>query len=269
MRVEIAEASSSDGATLSNLLSLYLHDFSEVLGGAPGPDGRFVYDRLPLYFAEPGRTALLVRADGSLGGFALVSRGSVVTGAPDVWDLSEFFVVRGLRRRGVGRTAASAVFRRFPGPWEVRALERNAGAVAFWTQVISQHTRRAFEVQPWVSENGAAWRVFRFSEPRPGDPAPDRGAASGPAAGGPDPPAAPRRRGPGAARRAGSGSASRLPRPVACPRPGRAPTREPRSRAPPPAHAPNRRGATATGAERAARAPQGRAVLRVDRSSAG
>jgi predicted acetyltransferase len=163
-RVEVAEASISDAATLANLSSLYLHDFSEVVGGVPGPDGRFVYDRLRLYFEEAGRTALLIRSDGALAGFALVSRGSVVTGERDVWDLSEFFVVRGLRLRGVGRSAASAVFERFEGRWEVRALDRNRGAAEFWTRAISQHTGGTFEVVPWVSESGSAWRVFRFSQ---------------------------------------------------------------------------------------------------------
>jgi predicted acetyltransferase len=164
MDVELREASISDAPVLANLLSLYLHDFSEVFGGPPGPDGRFDYDRLPLYFEEPGRTALFIRADGALAGFALVVRGSVVSGAPEVWDLSEFFVVRGLRRRGVGGLAASEVFRRFAGAWEVRALDRNPGASEFWTRAIEEHTDGAFEMEPWTSETGSTWKVFRFSQ---------------------------------------------------------------------------------------------------------
>jgi predicted acetyltransferase len=164
MGVELVEASISDASVLANLLSLYLHDFSEVSGGAPGLDGRFDYDRLPLYFEESGRTALFIRSDGALAGFALVSLGSVVTGALDVWDLSEFFLVRGLRRRGIGSMAASAVFRRFEGEWEVRALDRNPGAFEFWTRAVSRHTRGAFHTQPWVSESGSTWKLFRFSQ---------------------------------------------------------------------------------------------------------
>jgi predicted acetyltransferase len=164
VRIELAVASVSDQPALANLLTLYLHDFSEVLGGTPGPDGRFVYGRLPLYFEEAGRTAFLVRAEGALAGFALVSRGSVTTGSPDVWDMTEFFVVRGLRRRGVGCEAASAVFRRFAGPWEVRALDRNAGAARFWARAIDRHTRGAFEVRPWKAETGLTWQVFRFEQ---------------------------------------------------------------------------------------------------------
>jgi len=162
--VEITIAGPSERPVLENLLNLYIHDFSEVLGRAPDPDGRFTYDRLPLYFEESGRTPFLVRCGSDLAGFALVSSGSLVSGSPDVWDLSEFFVVRGLRRRGVGRSAASHVFRRFLGVWEVRAMDRNEGASAFWANTIARHTNGGFEVHPWESEPGTTWKVFRFSQ---------------------------------------------------------------------------------------------------------
>jgi len=174
MKVTVARASRSDEPALANLMSLYMHDFSEVFGTAPGPDGRFTYDRLPLYFSEEGRTPFLIRADSSLAGFALVSRGSVFGGGPDVRDLSEFFVVRGLRRRGVGLAAAAAVFRAFAGPWEVRALDRNPGAGDFWRQAIDAHTGGAFEVTPFTSDSGDTWKVFRFVQP--GASARSRGA---------------------------------------------------------------------------------------------
>ena len=170
MRVEVTRSAESERPVLANLLSLYLHDWSEVLGGVPGPDGRFTYDRLPLYFEDPARVPFLVRADGELAGLALVTRGSVISGAPDVLDLSEFFVVRGLRRRGVGCAAASAVFRAFTGPWEVRALDRNPGAAGFWAAALSAHTGGAFETGAWEPEPGRTWKVFRFVQ-RGGGPA--------------------------------------------------------------------------------------------------
>lgn len=166
-RVEVVEASRADAPVLENLLSLYVHDWSEVFGTTPEPDGRYVYARLPLYFEEPGRSALRIHVDGSLAGFALVSSGSVVHEAPEVRDLSEFFVVRGLRRRGIGSRAASAVFRRFPGPWEVRALDRNRGAGLFWARAIAAHTGGAFEEHAWHSDAGS-WRVFHFTQPAAG-----------------------------------------------------------------------------------------------------
>ncbi len=164
MHVELSEASIPDQPILVNLLSLYLHDFSEVFGDAPGPDGRFTYERLPLYFEEVGRTPLMIKSDGRLAGFALVTRGSRVDDSPLVWDLSEFFVVRGLRRRGVGQMAASELFGRFSGAWEVRALDRNKGAFEFWASAISRHTRGEFEMLPWESNDGMTWKVFRFTQ---------------------------------------------------------------------------------------------------------
>lgn len=163
MQVVVEPARQVERSVLENLMSLYLHDFSEHFGTPPGPEGRFVYERLPLYFKEAGRHPFLIRAGGELAGFALVSRGSLIRDAPDVFDLSEFFVVRGLRRRGVGREAAGQVFRSFPGTWEVRALDRNPGAGEFWAEAIARHTGDDFREEPWESQSGT-WRVFSFEQ---------------------------------------------------------------------------------------------------------
>lgn len=165
MTIEIAIAREPERAILENLLSLYIHDFSEILGNLPGPDGRFAYDRLPLYFEEEARTPFLIRFGGALAGFALISQGSLVGDSPAVRDMSEFFVVRALRRRGVGAMAAAQLFSRFPGPWEVRVMERNEAACAFWARAISHHTAGTFRVDRWESAPRGAWRVFRFEEP--------------------------------------------------------------------------------------------------------
>jgi predicted acetyltransferase len=116
--VALVPASKSDESTIKNLLHLYVHDFSEFLGLKPSEEGWFSYPALPLYWSEAGRSAFLIRSGGSLVGFALVSQGSVVSGDPTVRDLAEFFVVRGVRRRGVGQAAAHCLFRSMPGKWE-------------------------------------------------------------------------------------------------------------------------------------------------------
>ena len=50
--IEIATA--DDAGVLSNLLELYVHDLSEVFDVELGPDGRFGYEKLPMYWLEPG-----------------------------------------------------------------------------------------------------------------------------------------------------------------------------------------------------------------------
>jgi predicted acetyltransferase len=73
-------------------------------------------------------------------GFALVQRGSRLTGAPDVWDMAEFFVVRRHRKRGVGAEAALRVFAAHRGRWEVRQRRENPAATAFWLRTIARFT---------------------------------------------------------------------------------------------------------------------------------
>ena len=161
--VSLDQASEADSAVLSNLLELYIHDMSEVFPHVQlGPDGRFGYSRLPLYWSEPGRRfAFLIRCDGRIGGFILVTRGSPAVPDPTVLDVAEFFVLRQYRRAGTGREAASLLWNRLRGRWIVRVLERNAGALAFWRDTIAVFTGGHFDERRLTREPNE-WRVFSF-----------------------------------------------------------------------------------------------------------
>jgi predicted acetyltransferase len=161
--VSLVRASKSDEGTLGNLLHLYVHDFSEFLGMKPSEEGWFSYPALPLYWSEPNRAAFLIWSEGSLVGFALVSQGSAVSGDPAVFDLAEFFVVRGVRRRGVGQAAAHDLFRSMPGAWEVRVAEFNLPAQQFWRTVIEQYSGGRCKVEAWNRDDGSRWNVMRFT----------------------------------------------------------------------------------------------------------
>jgi predicted acetyltransferase len=71
--------------------------------------------------------------------------------------MSEFFILRGERRRGLGRRAARAVFDRFRGVWEVSQLPGNRPATAFWRSVIQEYTGGGFR-DTYV--DGAPAQVF-------------------------------------------------------------------------------------------------------------
>ncbi len=107
--IEVIPAPAEQEPILANLLELYAHDFSEYMELELGPDGRFGYEHLPLYWKEDGRHPLLIKVSGSLAGFALVSMGSRISGAENVRDMTEFFIIRGRRRLGVGTKAAQAI----------------------------------------------------------------------------------------------------------------------------------------------------------------
>ena len=129
--IEVLAAAPEQAPILANLLELYAHDFSEFHDIDLGADGRFGYRHLGLYWSEPDRHAFLVRVNGMLAGFVLVKRGSEVSGNETVWDMAEFFVIRGYRRRGVGTQVAHEVWRQFPGTWEVRVMQSNSFGLPF------------------------------------------------------------------------------------------------------------------------------------------
>jgi predicted acetyltransferase len=68
---------------------------------------------------------------------------SRLTGEP-LWDMSQFFVLRKHRRRGVGERAAAMTFDAFRGRWEVREALRNTPAHEFWRSVIGRYARGRF-----------------------------------------------------------------------------------------------------------------------------
>jgi predicted acetyltransferase len=159
--VEVIPAAREQEPVLANLLELYAYDFSEFTDLAIGPDGRFKYPKLLLYWQEENRFPFLVKVDGQLAGLVLVLRGSLISGDPQVWDMAEFFVMRRYRRRRIGAALAREVWRCFPGAWEVRVLESNTTALAFWKASISAFTGSWTESVS-VEDGGKRRRVFSF-----------------------------------------------------------------------------------------------------------
>lgn len=161
--VVLDPAALADSPLLANLLELYIHDLSEAFPNIElGRDGRFGYPKLALYWSEPERRfPLLLRCDGRVAGFALVTRGSPASEDPEVFDVAEFFVLRRYRRSGVGRRAAILLWKRFPGRWIVRVSEGNRGALPFWTGVIAEFTQGAATAHQRPGDPHP-WRVFSF-----------------------------------------------------------------------------------------------------------
>lgn len=161
MRVEVFAAAAAQEPVLANLFELYAHDFSEMTGARLGPDGRFGFAELPLFWTDAARLPFLVKADGDLAGFVLVQKGSAISGDADVWDVAEFFVARGFRRHGVGTRAAHEVWRQLPGRWEVRVLDFNPAAQTFWRQAVADFMGAPVDAAVHDRE-GRRWHVFSF-----------------------------------------------------------------------------------------------------------
>lgn len=158
--VTISQASPDDGPVLDRLLQLYQYDFSEIEGGAIGDDGRYHYADTGGLWEGDRYHPFLVRVDDELAGFAVVQREEKNT-----WRMDQFFVLRKHRRRGIGRTVALELFRRFPGRWVVAETPNNIAAQAFWRTVISEVTGDSYTDTERPEGNWESRPVQEFETP--------------------------------------------------------------------------------------------------------
>ncbi|MET7859374.1 hypothetical protein ABZS81_19515 [Streptomyces sp. NPDC005318] len=135
MDVELIAVSAEDKLVLANLMQLYLHDFSELDARDLSAHGTFDYPWLDSYFTGSDREAYLIRIGARPAGFALAR--CDVEGDDGAWNVSEFFVVRRHRRRGVARDAARLLFQQHPGTWTLSYLHHNAPAARLWPAVAA------------------------------------------------------------------------------------------------------------------------------------
>jgi predicted acetyltransferase len=164
--VEVTPASPDERQIISNLMQLYVHDFSEFWRDREGegelePDGRFGEYPTETYWRDAGYDPLLIRVGGRLAGFVLVNPISH-SGEPLDRNVGEFFIVRKHRRGGVGTAAARAVFRRWPGVWEAAVARRNVGALAFWREAITGCPGASDVVESDVTTELWNGFIFRF-----------------------------------------------------------------------------------------------------------
>lgn len=159
-------ASPQHAELLDRLFELYAYDFSDLVDLNLSADGRFF---APGSRWDPGRQqAWLLYVDHHPAGFALTSKGSLIDGHAEVWDMNEFFVIRRHRRSGAGMHLAHEVWRARPGLWDVRVIQANHGALAFWQRAISAAAAEA--PPPTLAQHpktGKQEHLFRF---RPFEP---------------------------------------------------------------------------------------------------
>ncbi|GAB3949258.1 GNAT family N-acetyltransferase [Micromonospora vulcania] len=122
-----------DVPVVERLWQLYRHDLSEFRGTMPDETGVFTPGRLPTYLDNPDSSGYLICQDTRPVGFAFVSGLEV-----QPLRIAEFFVVRSVRRSGVGRLAAQQLFANHTGRWEVAFQEENPGAARFWRQLAAE-----------------------------------------------------------------------------------------------------------------------------------
>jgi predicted acetyltransferase len=152
MNIELVEVQETDKSVLQNLMELYAHDFSEFDGADVNEHGLYGYTYFDYYWTEEARHPFFIKVDGNLAGFVLISDYAYVVKTEKINSISEFFVMRKYRRKGVGKSAAFQVFNKFPGVWEVLQQGENEPSKLFWEEVINEYTQGKFQIENAVTE---------------------------------------------------------------------------------------------------------------------
>ncbi|MDQ0761138.1 GNAT family N-acetyltransferase [Streptomyces canus] len=164
--LNLRTATPTDRPAIERLWLMFKHDMSEFVGGVPNPDGAFRSERLEAAFSDSVDWApYLISLSDRPVGFVFVRGLSRPTRV-----LNSFFVVRGVRRAGVGLWAVREVMARHPGEWEVAFQENNGRAVRFWRRVGEEFApgawteeRRPVPERPDLAPD--CWISFRYPNP--------------------------------------------------------------------------------------------------------
>lgn len=158
MAIELRLASTSEKGLMSNLLQLYMYDFTEFTDVDINPSGLYnIFSDFDLFWENQKEFKPYVfRVNDAIAGFALVKE--ITTETRKYNYLAHFFVLRKFRRQGIGKEAAVHLFRTLKGEWELYQIIRNEPAQKFWAQIIDDFTDGEYEEK---IENGRRYQTFR------------------------------------------------------------------------------------------------------------
>ncbi|MEU4197862.1 GNAT family N-acetyltransferase [Kribbella sp. NPDC026611] len=121
----------SDRALMERLWLLFRHDLSEFQGQLPAADGTYRSEWLEkVLTGDPEWAGYLIWTGENPVGFCFMRALQ-----QPVHVLNAFFLVRPVRRQGIGLAAVQEVLSHHPGPCEVAFQANNAIAVSFWRRV--------------------------------------------------------------------------------------------------------------------------------------
>jgi predicted acetyltransferase len=156
----------SDQPALAKLIQFYQYDLSELDSTDVDEQGHFSNLRIDARLQEPDCQRFLIQADSHLAGFVLANQRSLLRDSFAGHAMVDFFVMRRFRRQGLGRAAATALFDRFPGPWEIASCAHHVPAHVFWRSVIDRYTAGRY-AETWLRTPIWHGPLHSFTTPTP------------------------------------------------------------------------------------------------------
>ncbi|OPA72941.1 GNAT family N-acetyltransferase [Paenibacillus selenitireducens] len=151
--IEIVEVAESQKSILRQLIEFYEYDFSEFNDADINEHGFYGYKYFDHYWTEDKRQAYFVKVDGQYAGFVLVNDHCYILHGDNSRSISEFFIMRKYRRKGIGERAAKHVFDKHVGSWEVLQHGNNSASQEFWRNTINEYTHGIYNEHDVITEH--------------------------------------------------------------------------------------------------------------------
>lgn len=151
MNFKIRLANPEDQLALNRMLELYQHDLSDIWDQDMDCHGAYGYQTDSYFCGKTDKKAFVFLVDTKYAGVALVNTQCRLR--ENEWWMSQFFVVKKYRGRGVGELAARHIFDHIHGKWEVGQLKGNDQGLKFWTKTISRYTNDAYTARNHSDED--------------------------------------------------------------------------------------------------------------------
>ncbi|MBP9681191.1 MAG: hypothetical protein KBD76_07285 [Bacteriovorax sp.] len=132
--MKIIDVSASNLKILFNLAQAYEAEFSIITKKNPDPNGVYLLDTN----IDTEHLGYLFYDNSTPIGFCIkgISYGR--------HDIAEFYIIPTYRNNNLGEKMAIEIFKKFPGPWQVRQISGADKAKAFWRKTIKRFTNNNF-----------------------------------------------------------------------------------------------------------------------------
>src|SRR5688572_22554606 len=88
-----------------------------------------------------------------LAGFVLLNQ--IGFDADAAWNMGEFFILAKFQGKGIGRFAASQIWKTHAGLWEVSVIPENKRGLNFWRKAISNFTSENYKEEMKIIDDNA------------------------------------------------------------------------------------------------------------------
>ena len=138
--IKIEKVDYENKQVLKNIYQYYLHDLSAYNDEDIDGEGLYDVNFLDLFWEKEGLSAFFIEINEQILGFILLQSGKYAPPSGEDYYVSEFFILKKYRRKGVGRKAVETLFGMFSGNYLLAQMPNNNPAIKFWKSIYLQLT---------------------------------------------------------------------------------------------------------------------------------